>query len=69
MPEITARFSTALADRYEIQHKLGAGGIAMNIEYPTRNIETEVSPATSIFLVQYSIFDIQLAHPVLAVRD
>ncbi len=28
MPEITARLSTALADRYTIQKELGAGGMA-----------------------------------------
>ncbi len=28
MPEITARLSTALADRYAIQEELGAGGRA-----------------------------------------
>ena len=28
MPEITARLSTALADRYAIQEELGAGGMA-----------------------------------------
>jgi len=30
-----------------------------NIEYPIQNIETEASTTTSIFLAQYSIFDIQ----------
>ncbi len=28
MPEITARLSTALADRYAIQEEIGAGGMA-----------------------------------------
>ena len=28
MPEITARLSTALADRYTIERELGSGGIA-----------------------------------------
>ncbi len=28
MPEITARLSTALADRYKIESHLGEGGIA-----------------------------------------
>ena len=28
MPEITSRFSTALADRYAIERELGAGGMA-----------------------------------------
>jgi hypothetical protein len=28
MPEITARLSTALADRYKIEHEIGAGGMA-----------------------------------------
>ncbi len=28
MPEITARLSTALADRYRIERELGAGGMA-----------------------------------------
>ena len=28
MPEITSRLSTALADRYRIEHELGAGGMA-----------------------------------------
>ncbi len=28
MPEITARLSTALADRYAIERELGAGGMA-----------------------------------------
>ncbi len=28
MPEITARLSTALADRYKIERHLGAGGMA-----------------------------------------
>ena len=28
MPEILARLSTALADRYTIEHELGAGGMA-----------------------------------------
>ena len=33
----------------------------LNIEYPTGNIELPTT--TSIFLVQYSIFDIQQRHP------
>ncbi len=28
MPEITARLSTALADRYKIEREIGAGGMA-----------------------------------------
>jgi serine/threonine-protein kinase len=28
MPDITSRLSTALADRYAIEHELGAGGMA-----------------------------------------
>ena len=28
MPEITARLSTALADRYTIEREIGAGGMA-----------------------------------------
>ena len=28
MPEITVRLSTALADRYRIERRLGAGGMA-----------------------------------------
>ena len=33
MPEITARLSTALADRYRIEHELGCGGMATEEEY------------------------------------
>jgi len=32
MPEITARLTAALADRYTIERELGAGGMACCIE-------------------------------------
>ena len=60
------------SSRYAIEHELGAGGMGMNIEYRISNTEYRnrsvhhhfnipCSIFSSVFLVQFSIFDILTA--------
>ncbi len=49
MPEITARLSTALADRYQIERHLGEGGMATvylaeDLAYPVALISRRTLP-------------------------
>ena len=69
MTEALERLKSVLADRYAIEREIGAGGMGTNIEYRISNTEyrnrsvhhyfnTPRSIFNSVFLVQYSIFDI-----------
>ncbi len=39
MTEITARLSTALADRYQIEREIGAGGMATDVAIRRRLLD------------------------------
>ena len=43
MPEITARLSTALADRYRIERHLGEGGMATVYLVPSVGLVADVA--------------------------
>ena len=47
MPEITAKLSTALADRYKIERHLGEGGMAT--VYLAEDLNTVVRPTIGEF--------------------
>ncbi len=67
VPDLLDRLKTALADRCAIEREIGAGGMGMkyrisNTEYRDRSVHHHFnipcSIFSSVFLVQYSIFDI-----------
>ena len=54
MPDVTARLSSALADRYKIVRRLGEGGMAA--AYLAHDLKHDRGVALKIFKAELSVF-------------
>ena len=49
MTDLLARLTSALADRYRIEHELGAGGMAISYQLPARSrYQGQISRAAAL---------------------